>query len=74
MHRDIPGFVVRSPFAHARIRALSVAAARALINAILDALAELGINHIDMPATPERVWRLMRANPPPRPGRLDGEG
>lgn len=28
----------------------------ALINAVLDALAEDGVRHIDMPATPERVW------------------
>jgi carbon-monoxide dehydrogenase large subunit len=29
-------------------------------NAILDALAPLGVEHIDMPATPERVWRAIR--------------
>jgi aerobic carbon-monoxide dehydrogenase large subunit len=38
----------------------AIAAPAAAINAILDALAELGIEDIDMPATPERVWRLMR--------------
>ena len=27
----------------------------------LDALAPLGVTHIDMPATPERVWRAIRA-------------
>jgi len=32
----------------------------ALVNAIVDALAELGVEHIDMPATPERVWRAIR--------------
>jgi carbon-monoxide dehydrogenase large subunit len=32
-----------------------------VINAIIDALAELGVRHIEMPATPERVWRAMRA-------------
>ncbi|HTQ34302.1 MAG TPA: xanthine dehydrogenase family protein molybdopterin-binding subunit [Stellaceae bacterium] len=32
----------------------------ALINAIVDALSELGIDHIDMPATPELVWRAIR--------------
>jgi carbon-monoxide dehydrogenase large subunit len=30
-------------------------------NAILDALAPLGVKHIEMPATPERVWRAIRA-------------
>jgi carbon-monoxide dehydrogenase large subunit len=31
------------------------------INAIVDALAEFGVTHIEMPATPERVWRAIRA-------------
>ena len=33
----------------------------AVINAIVDALAPLGVAHIDMPATPERVWRAIAA-------------
>ncbi len=32
----------------------------ALVNAIVDALAELGVEHVEMPATPERVWRAIR--------------
>jgi aerobic carbon-monoxide dehydrogenase large subunit len=44
-----------------------------LINAVIDALADFGIEHIDMPATPERVWAAIRAarrlpNPPPHAG------
>jgi len=31
-----------------------------VINAVLDALRPLGVKHIEMPATPERVWRAMR--------------
>jgi aerobic carbon-monoxide dehydrogenase large subunit len=31
-----------------------------VINAIVDALAEFGVTHIEMPATPERVWRAIR--------------
>jgi carbon-monoxide dehydrogenase large subunit len=31
----------------------------AVINAILDALAPVGVTHIDMPATPERIWRAV---------------
>jgi carbon-monoxide dehydrogenase large subunit len=31
-----------------------------IINAIVDALAEFGVTHIEMPATPEKVWRAMR--------------
>jgi aerobic carbon-monoxide dehydrogenase large subunit len=30
-----------------------------VVNAIVDALAELGVRHIEMPATPERVWRAI---------------
>lgn len=33
----------------------------ALINAVVDALSEFGITHIDLPATPERVWRAIDA-------------
>ncbi|MBO0709913.1 MAG: xanthine dehydrogenase family protein molybdopterin-binding subunit [Acetobacteraceae bacterium] len=33
----------------------------AVINAILDALDEAGVRGIDMPATPERVWRAITA-------------
>ena len=33
----------------------------AVVNAIVDALAELGVEHIELPATPERVWRAIRA-------------
>ena len=31
-----------------------------VMNALVDALAEYGIRHIDMPATTERVWRAIR--------------
>jgi carbon-monoxide dehydrogenase large subunit len=33
----------------------------AIMSAILNALAPLGIEHIDMPATPSRVWAAMKA-------------
>jgi len=33
----------------------------AVINAIVDAVAELGVRHVEMPATPERVWRAIQA-------------
>jgi carbon-monoxide dehydrogenase large subunit len=32
-----------------------------VVNAVVDALAELGVEHIEMPATPERVWNAIRA-------------
>ena len=31
----------------------------AVMNAVVDALSEYGVTHIDMPATPERVWRAI---------------
>ncbi len=37
----------------------TVGAGPAILNAICDAVAHLGIDHIDMPATPQRVWRTL---------------
>lgn len=37
-----------------------VGTAPAAINAVLDALAPLGVTHLDMPATPHRVWQAIR--------------
>jgi carbon-monoxide dehydrogenase large subunit len=31
-----------------------------IVNAVLDALSEFGIKHIDMPLTPERIWRAIQ--------------
>jgi carbon-monoxide dehydrogenase large subunit len=43
----------------------AIAAPQAMISAVLHALAPLGVRHIDMPATPERVWQaIMRARTP----------
>ena len=39
----------------------TVGALPAIMNAVVDALAPLGINHIDMPATPHRVWQAIQA-------------
>ena len=36
----------------------------ATVNAIVDALADFGVEHMEMPATPERVWRAIRAARP----------
>jgi carbon-monoxide dehydrogenase large subunit len=32
----------------------------AVVNAVVDALSEFGVTHIEMPLTPERVWRAMK--------------
>ncbi len=37
----------------------TIAAPPAVVNAVLDALAPLGVTHVDMPLTPERVWRAI---------------
>ncbi|MDI1347274.1 MAG: xanthine dehydrogenase family protein molybdopterin-binding subunit [Pseudolabrys sp.] len=37
-----------------------VGALPAVVNAVVDALAEFGVSHIEMPATPERIWRAMQ--------------
>ena len=39
----------------------NVGALGAIMNAVVDALSPLGIAHIDMPATPEKVWRAIQA-------------
>jgi carbon-monoxide dehydrogenase large subunit len=39
----------------------TIASTPAVVNAVTDALAPLGIRHVDMPLTPERVWRAMQA-------------
>ena len=39
----------------------TIASSQAVVNAVADALSPLGIKHIDMPLTPERVWRAMQA-------------
>jgi aerobic carbon-monoxide dehydrogenase large subunit len=33
----------------------------AVQSAVVDALAHLGVRHVDMPASPERVWRAVQA-------------
>ena len=37
----------------------AVGAPAAVVNAVVDALAPFGVEHVDMPATPERVWSLI---------------
>jgi carbon-monoxide dehydrogenase large subunit len=40
----------------------TIGATPAVHNAVIDALAHLGVRHIDMPLSPERVWRAIRAD------------
>ncbi len=38
----------------------TIGATPAVQNAVVDALAHLGVRHVEIPATPQRVWRTMR--------------
>jgi len=38
-----------------------VASPPAVINALIDALKPLGVDHIDMPATAAKVWETLRS-------------
>lgn len=39
----------------------TTAAPPAIVNAVVDALSEFGVEHVDMPVTSERIWRLIAA-------------
>ncbi len=39
----------------------TIAAPPAIINAVIDALRPLGVTHLDMPATPLKVWEVIQA-------------
>ncbi|HLB80522.1 MAG TPA: xanthine dehydrogenase family protein molybdopterin-binding subunit [Dongiaceae bacterium] len=66
---DLPSFAVATNEVPCRTNPMgikgageagAIGAPPAVINAIVDALAEFGVTHLDMPATPERVWRAIR--------------
>jgi aerobic carbon-monoxide dehydrogenase large subunit len=40
--------------------AATIGAPPAVVNAVIDALQPLGVSHIEMPVTPERVWRTIQ--------------
>jgi carbon-monoxide dehydrogenase large subunit len=39
----------------------TIGATPAVQNAVIDAVAHLGVRHIDMPTTPRRVWQALRS-------------
>ncbi len=43
----------------------AIGAPAAITNAIVDALKPLGVRHLDMPATPERLWRVIEQHRQP---------
>lgn len=38
----------------------TIGASPALVNSVVDALSHLGVRHIDMPVTPEKVWKILQ--------------
>jgi carbon-monoxide dehydrogenase large subunit len=38
----------------------TVGAPPAIANAVVDALAHLGVRHVEIPITPEKVWRILK--------------
>jgi carbon-monoxide dehydrogenase large subunit len=66
---DVPSFVTEHHPVPAKTNPLGIkgcgeagcaGALVSVMNAIVDALSDCGIRHIDMPATPERVWQAIR--------------
>ena len=37
----------------------AIGSSPAVVNAVIDAVAHLGVTHLDMPVTPEKVWRAV---------------
>ncbi|WP_448205071.1 xanthine dehydrogenase family protein molybdopterin-binding subunit [Azospirillum sp. sgz302134] len=71
---DVPSFTVRyhedQPCTHNPLgvkgcgEAGTIGASAAVMNAVVDALSDYGITHLDMPATPQKVWQaIQRATP-----------
>jgi carbon-monoxide dehydrogenase large subunit len=67
---DLPAFrtdqtVTPTPFnpmgAKGIGEAATIGSTPAIVNAVVDALAPLGVRHLDMPLRPERVWRALAA-------------
>ncbi|SRR6266849_450416 len=66
---DVPEFITDSTITPSPTNELGVkgigeagtiAASAAVINAICDALAPFGIKHVDMPASPDRIWKQIQ--------------
>jgi carbon-monoxide dehydrogenase large subunit len=40
----------------------SISSPPAVVNAVVDALADYGVKHIDMPLTSEKIWNIINSN------------
>ena len=38
----------------------TIGASPAIVNSVVDALSPLGVRHIDMPLTPEKIWKIVQ--------------
>lgn len=65
---DAPGFSIENHSVPCKTNRLGVkgcgeagcaGALPSVMNAVVDALSEVGVTHIDMPVTPEKVWRVL---------------
>jgi carbon-monoxide dehydrogenase large subunit len=65
---DTPGFAIEHHSVPCKTNRLGVkgcgeagcaGALPSVMNAVVDALSEFGVTHIDMPVTPEKVWRVL---------------
>jgi carbon-monoxide dehydrogenase large subunit len=70
---DVPEFILGSTVTPSPVNPLGVkgvgeagtiGATPALANAVLDALDPMGVVHLDLPLTPERVWRAIKTHVP----------
>ena len=61
---DLAVMETRSPLNPLGVKGIgeagTIGATPAVQNAVIDAVAHLGVKHIDMPTTPERVWRAVQ--------------
>ena len=54
--------------------AATIGATPAVVNAVIDALSPLGIVHVDMPLTPEKVWQAIQSAEGAKHGELIASG
>jgi aerobic carbon-monoxide dehydrogenase large subunit len=50
----------------------TIASTEAYMNAVVDALSPYGVSDLEMPATPERVWRVIHGGGPKGPAKKSG--
>jgi carbon-monoxide dehydrogenase large subunit len=69
MATEMPEMVLRRPQTPTPLNPLgakgvgeasTIGSTPAVQNAVVDALSHLGVRHVDLPCTPERVWRALR--------------